>query len=385
MMLAIPLGPTSDAWRGPVFLASGHRPFFLATAVWAAVALPLWLLAWRGLLPLSSSWHGHELVFGFAVAAIAGFLQAAVPKWTGQPLYRGDRVAWLAALWLLGRLAMAADLWLPGAARLDLLFLPLLAFFIGRDIVRAKNTRNYPVVGVLLGLWGLDALWQFGQPALALRAAVYLVVALIALIAGRIVPSFTQNALRQAGRPEATCKTPKALDVLAVPSMLAVVVTELLAPLSPASGVAALVAGVLLGTRMAGWLSWQTRALPLVWILHVGYAFLPLGLVLKAISDFGGPVGVFAALHALTAGAIGVMILAVASRAALGHSGRPLQPSRATVAAYYLVISGALLRTFGWHPHATLTAGVLWALGYAVFAVVYFPILTRPRIDGQPG
>lgn len=387
--VSIPLGPTSDTWRGPALLASGHRPFFLFAGVYGAGALAMWLLAWRGLLPLTSSWHGHEMIFGFAVAAIAGFLLAAVPKWTHSPPYRGARVAVLMALWLAGRLGM----WLAGAgaigpsvgAVLDLLFLPALAWFIGAAILRARNHRNYQVPVVLLAVWGLDVFYHFGNPSLALRVAVYAIATLVTLISGRIVPAFTRNALRQAGHPDVECHTPRWLDVAAVPVMVVVTATELAWPSSRWSGIAAAVAAVVLGGRMVGWHTWLTRPLPLVWVLHVGYAFLPFAMIMKAIADLGGPVGSFAALHALTAGAIGVMILAVASRAALGHSGRPLVPAPATVVAYGLVIAGALLRVLVLHPHATLAAGVLWSAGYAVFSVVYWPMLTRPRSDGQPG
>lgn len=379
--MPIPLGPVTDTWRGPALLASGHRPFFLFAGLYAAVAPILWLLAWRGYLPLTSAWHGHEMLFGFAVAAIAGFLQAAVPKWTDGQVYRGGRVAFLAALWLLGRAGMA----IPGLEWLDLLFLPVLAFFVGRQILRTHNARNYVVPAMLVALWGLDAFYHFGNPSLALRVGIYVVAVLVALIGGRIVPTFTQNALRSSGHPGIVCQTPRWLDVLAVPAVIAVAVTELALPMTVWSGAAAALAGGVLGLRMLGWQTWKTRPLPLVWVLHAGYVFLPLGLILKAVADFGGPIGPFAALHALTAGAIGVMILAVASRAALGHSGRPLKPSTATVVAYWLVIAGALLRVSWPHPHVVTTSGVLWALGFAVFSVVYWPILTRPRIDGQPG
>ena len=379
--IAIPLGPTSERYRGPILLASGHRPFFLFAGLYAALALPMWLLAWRGILPLTSTWHGHEMIFGFALAAIAGFLLAAVPKWTNSKPLQGPRVALLMALWLLGRVAM----WLPGLALLDLLFLPVLAVLLGREILRAGNRRNYGVPVLLLALWGIDVLFHFGQPNLALRVATYLVTTLIALIAGRIVPTFTRNALKMAGDPNHECVTPRWLDVLAVPTVLAVAVTELAAPLSQASGLTALLAALVLGARMLRWRTWQTRTLPIVWILHVGYAFVPVGLALKAVADLGGPIGIFAALHALTAGGIGVMILAVASRAALGHAGLPLQVSRLTVAAYVLVIAGAVLRVAVPHPHVVLLSGVLWSLGYAVFAAVYWPILTKPRVDGQPG
>ena len=170
-----------------------------------------------------------------------------------------------------------------------------------------------------------------------------------------------------------------------MPAALAVAVTELTAPMSQVSGIAALFAAFVLGARMTRWRTWQTRRLPIVWILHAGYAFVPLGLALKGVADLGGPIGYFAALHALTAGAIGVMILAVASRAALGHAGRPLVVSRATVLAYVLVIAGALLRVAVTHPHAVVLSGVMWSVGYGIFAAVYWPILTQPRRDGLPG
>ncbi len=377
----IPLGPTSEVYRGPILMASGHRPFFLLAGLYAALALPMWLLAWRGILPLTSTWHGHEMVFGFAVAAIAGFLLAAVPKWTDSKPFRGPRVALLVTLWFVGRLGM----WIPGLARLDLLFLPVLALFLGREIWHARNRRNYGVPLLLGALWALNLLFHFLDSSLALRVAAYVVTTLVALIAGRIVPQFTRNALKLAGHAAHECHTPKWLDVLSVPAVLAVAATELIAPLTLVSGIAAAVASLILGLRMRGWRTWQTRALPIVWILHVGYAFVPLGLALKAVADVGGPLGTFAALHALTAGAMGVMILAVASRAALGHAGRPLVASPATVVAYALVISGAILRVAAAHPHAVIAAGALWSAGYAVFSAVYWPILTRPRLDGQPG
>jgi hypothetical protein len=225
--LTIPLGPTSvrDVWRGPAWLASGHRPFFLATGIYGALALGMWMFAWFGLLPLTSSWHGHEMVFGFGVAAIAGFLQAAVPKWTQQPTYRGARAALLFALWL------------PGLHLLDLLVLPVLAFHIGRDLYRARNRRNYIVAGVLLALWGVDLLYHFGPPSLALRVAVYLVTALIALIGGRIVPVFTRNAMRLAGEADFDCRTPRWLEIAAVPAVLGVGRLASLADAPPAARV----------------------------------------------------------------------------------------------------------------------------------------------------
>lgn len=368
-------------YRGPAVLAAGHRPFFLAAGLYAALGLALWGSAYVGLLPLTAAWHGHEMVFGFAVAAISGFLMAAVPKWTGGPVIHGPLLAGLLLLWLAGRIAMAADV----ATWIDLLYLPVFASFILVDIVRARNARNYQVPAMLFGLAGLNAFYHFGDPGTALHAAVYLIAALIALIGGRIVPAFTQNALRLALRNNIRCTTPRWLDVLAVPSVILVVAAELFLPYSPAAGVAALVAGALLLVRMAGWQTFRTFGMPIVWILHVGYAWVPIGFLLTGIANLGSWIPHGAALHALTAGAIGTMILAVASRAALGHAGLPLVVSRGTVLAYALVIAGAVLRVLVPSGAALIVAGALWSLGYALFAVIYWPILTRPRVDGLPG
>lgn len=369
------------AYRGPVILASGHRPFFLAAGLFAALGLALWVAAMAGHLPMSASWHGHEMVFGFAVAAIAGFLMAAVPKWTGGEAIQGGRLLLLLGLWLAGRIAMIAD----AAPWLDLLFLPVFGAFILADIVRVRNIRNYPVPAMLFGLAALNLLYHFYDPAVALHAAIYLIAALIALIGGRIVPAFTQNALRLAQRRDIACTTPRWIDAVAVPSVIVVVLAEIAAPRSALGGVAALVAGVVLLVRMAGWQTLRTRAMPIVWILHVGYLWVPVGFLLKAAADLGDWFPPTAALHALSAGAIGVMIMAVASRAALGHAGLPLRVSRWTILAYVLIIAGALIRVAFPHLHAMLLAGALWSLGYAIFSMVYWPVLTRPRVDGLPG
>lgn len=368
-------------YRGPAILASGHRPFFLAAGLSAASGLALWVVAMAGYLPMSASWHGHEMVFGFAISAIAGFLMAAVPKWTGGEAINGHRLLCLFGLWLAGRVAMIADT----ATWLDLLFLPAFASFILFDVVRARNARNYPVPAMLFGLAALNLLYHFYDPTVALHAAIYLIAALIALIGGRIVPAFTQNALRMAGRRNIECATPRWIEFIAVPSVILVVLSDVAAPHTALGGIAALVAGTVLLARMARWHSLKTLGMPIVWILHVGYLWVPVGFLLKAAADLGHWIPQAAALHALSAGAIGVMIMAVASRAALGHAGLPLRVSRWTVLAYALVVAGALIRVAVPHLHAMLLAGALWSLGYAIFSVVYWPILTRPRVDGLPG
>jgi len=372
--------------RGPAILASGHRPFFLFCAVWGTAALPLWLLALQGVLPLSPMWHGHEMIFGFAVAAISGFLMAAVPKWTRCAPILNNRLLLLMALWLAGRAAM----WFHDdgsvvPALVDLAYLPVFGAFILYDIVRSRNTRNYQVPAMLFGLAALNAVYHFHDPALALRVAVLIVIALVSLIGGRVIPAFTQNALRMAVDPQLTCRTPRWLDILAVPSVILVVLAELAQLDGMVAGTVSLVAALILGARMLGWQSIATRGLPLVWIMHAGYVWIPIGFALNGIAHLGGPVAATTALHAFTTGAVGVMIIAIASRAALGHSGRPLKPAKATVVAYVLVIAAAVVRVFLPIDGANEAAGLLWTAGYGLFAAVYWPILTKPRIDGQPG
>ncbi len=193
--IVIPLVEPTHIHNGPAFLASGHRPFFLFAGLSAALLLPVWLAAWAGHLPLSSGWHGHEMIFAFAAAAIGGFLMAAVPKWTNGVPILGKRLLVLIGLWLAGRVGMLV----PGLAWLDLAFLPVLAAFIGADIWRARNSRNYQVPAMLVMLSLLNLGWHLEfEPAL--RGGVYVVAALIALIGGRIVPAFTQSGLRMAGR-----------------------------------------------------------------------------------------------------------------------------------------------------------------------------------------
>lgn len=377
-----PFADTGKSKRfGPILLASGHRPFFLAAGVLAAVAMPLWLAAWLGWLPLSVGWHGHEMIFGFAAAAIAGFLMAAVPNWTQRAPLTGGPLLALLSCWIVGRLAMLLD----AAAWLDLIFLPALALTVGWAIVRARNARNYPVPAMLLLLTAFNADFHFGDQYRALWLSTLLITALIVLIGGRITPLFTQNALRKAISAKITCRTPPLLDRLAVPAVVLVLGVELFLPQSGWSGAAALIAAAVLGLRMAGWQTHRTWRYPIVWVLHAGYAWVPLGYLWLGLSMLTGMVAPTAALHALTAGAIGVMILAVMSRAALGHAGRPLVTPRLTVAAYILVNAGAAIRVLSPTADGIFVSGLLWSAGYLLFVVDYAPILTRPRSDGRPG
>jgi uncharacterized protein involved in response to NO len=392
----------SPAPRRIALLEYGFRPFFLAAALYAALALPTWLLLMIGAVALPTSltamqWHGHEMVFGFTLAGITGFYLTAVPNWTGAAPVRGARLALLVVLWLAGRIAMWCSAALPPAlvAIAELALLPVLAGCVLPALVAAKQPRNLIFLVIPLALeiaillvqleplgWADDSAWT------GLHLGIDLALLLITVIGGRIVPTFTANALKAHGdvRP---LRTAPWLDRLAILSMLGVLVADLFGD-AVVVGAAALAAALLNGVRLSGWRTAGILRTPLLWILHLGYGWLVAGLALKAVSGLTDAVPANAALHALTVGAIGTMMLAVMSRAALGHTSRPLVAHPIVVAAYGLVSLAALLRIVaGFFPtlylHLIECSGVLWSLAFLLFLSIYAPILVRPRIDGKPG
>jgi uncharacterized protein involved in response to NO len=383
--------------------AYGFRPFFLAAGLYAVIAVAAW--AWilgAGHAPFGALpphlWHGHEMLFGFIGAAIAGFLLTAVPSWTSSRGFAGAPLVVLSALWLAGRVAFAGAAFLPWSAiaAAELAFLPLLAFLIGRSLLRERN-RNFPMLVIVAVLWGIDAwfLWALAAPdvlqaGLALRTGIGVVLLLITVIGGRIVPAFTANALRARGI-QAAITTRMPVEVAAIGSMLLAVVVDALAPGQRAAGVVALIAALAQAVRLAGWRSLRTLDEPIVWVLHAAYAWLPLGLALKAVFLLTGASWAAQWLHALTIGTAAMMIMAVMTRASLGHTGRPLVVARSIAVAYALLLAAALVRVFGAAlvPYSYLAtveaAALLWIAAFAIFAVVYAPILTRERADGKPG
>lgn len=375
------IGDPVTAYKGPLLLAAGHRPFFLLAALYATLGMFFWLASLLGVIALSTSWHGHEMIFGFGTAALSGFMMAAVPKWTNARPVQGAPLATFIILWLIGRIAVFSEIYVW----LDLLHLPFLAFLIGRMIYGARNKRNYIVPVLVLMLAGLNVLYHYFDASLALRASAYLLPVLIVLIGGRVVPAFTQNALQMSFGRNIVCTTPVWAERLSLPSVLLVVALELIIPDTIITGTAAFFASIVLFIRMLHWQTLKTLSIPLVWILHVGYAWLPLGFALKGFSDFGLLEDTKAAMHAFTTGAIGVMVLAMGSRAALGHSGRPLVATKPTVIVYFLVVGSAILRVFVPFDWAVPMAGLMWSVGWALFSIIYWPVLARPRIDGLPG
>ena len=386
--------------RAPPWLRSGHRLFFLLAALQGFGSLAVWLMALQGWLTLDSSWHGHELIWGFAAAAIAGFLSAAVPKWTNSGIFAGTPVLGLVALWLAGRLAMATGM----ATWLDVLFLPALAATVFRRLWKVRNVRNYQIAAMLLVLTGCNALWHVGQTTAATRGAVLVLIALIGLISGRIIPGFTRNAAVARGDDPGDIHADARFERWVVPGLALAAAVELLAPMHPGAGVLQLALALLFALRARNYGLRSSLREPIVWVLHLAHAFIPLGLLLMGLAALAPAlrttlgvalvVSPMAGLHALTAGAIGGMIVAVASRAARGHAGLPLHAGPATVTAYVLVLGGAALRVCfalagPWLDDAgrlgVSVAGVAWALGWLVFAIAHAPMLLRARRDGRPG
>jgi uncharacterized protein involved in response to NO len=338
------------------------------------------------------------MIYGFIGAAIAGFLLTAVPSWTGARGFSGAPLVALSAVWLTGRVAFAAGTVLPltVVAICDLAFLPVLAVLISPPLLRARN-RNTPLLLVLGAIWLTDAVFLFAllrsdvhAARTALVVAVDIVLLLITVIGGRIVPAFTANALRARGET-ANLRSNRWVDRAVIGAMLAVVVTDILAPEQRIAGVVAGFAAVVQAWRLTGWGTLRTVRDPLVWSLHLAYAWLPLGLSLKGIHLLISAHWSAYWLHALTIGVAASMILAVMTRAALGHTGRPLVPARPIAVAYGLLSCAALVRVFGpallpgRYLWSVLSAGSLWAIAFLLFLVVYTPILVRPRVDSRPG
>jgi uncharacterized protein involved in response to NO len=336
------------------------------------------------------------MIFGVATAAIAGFLLTATPVWTGRPAWVGLPLAALVGLWTTGRVAMWAAGMLPAwlVALVDTAFLPALAAVLARTVWRSGQAQNYGVVAVV-GVLALanaavhaQALGLASASApRALRFAVDGIVLLIVVIGGRITPAFTTNALRGRGIGAPVRSRPR-LDRMAVACVAWVAIADLLAPRSAASGAVASAAGIAVALRMLGWQTRRTLGNPLLWSLHAGMAWVAIGLLLVGLGDLGAPISATSGLHALTAGAMGSMILAVMTRVGLGHTGRPLVLPKAAVGAYAWVHVGALLRVAApASPPALQTpllliGGLLWAAAFWLFALLYYPILTRPRPDG---
>jgi uncharacterized protein involved in response to NO len=390
--------PEVEAPAGPAVAGKGFRPFFLLASAVAALLVPVWLLAYAGRLRVGGvldgpTWHAHEMLFGVALAVIAGFLLTAVGNWTRRETLVGPPLLALAALWGAGRVVMALSASPLVAALVDLAFLPVLAVVLARPLLAAKDRRNYVLLVVLTALWlanlavHLDALGVLpGVRRRALLGAVDLVIVVILIIAARVFPMFTRNATGVK-----TIDSSPRLDTAAVVSMATLAVVDLVWPGSPAAAALAGLTALLVLGRSLAWGARHTAPFALVWVLHVGHAWIPIGLALRALGHSGLLVVGSAPTHALTAGAIGTLTLGMMARVALGHTGRMLEPPRPVVLAFWLVTVGTVVRVLApmllpaAYVGALWVAGVAWASAFALYLLAYARVLLGPRVDGKPG
>lgn len=386
--------------RVPLF-DYGFRPFFLAAGLWAVIGMATWLCTFFGYSSLPSlfvgtPWHAHEMLFGFATAVLAGFLLTAIPNWTGHLPLRGLPLAGLVTLWLAGRVAVLVSAWIgPWASMIvDVGFVAVLLAVALREIVSGKNWRNLVVLaGVLaVGLGNLtthaetagwiadDGLgWRLGSASLAM---------LIAMVGGRIVPSFTRNWLAKRGETRLPAPLGR-FDKAAILAQLIASVAWIARPEAAVSGGLLLLAGVLVLARLSRWRGLATAGDPLLVVLHIGYAWLGVGLAALGASGLSSAVPATAALHALTAGAIGTMTMAVMVRATLGHTGRDLLAGGTITAAFLAVNLAAMLRiASAWTDSGStkllVASGILWIGGFALFLARVAPMLLRRPVD-RPG
>jgi len=382
----------------------GMRVFFLAAGIYAVLAMAVWV-GWLGAETLGDGapalpfapppihWHAHEMIFGYACAVLAGFFLTAVPSWTGAESARTAYLSTLAAVWLAGRLAV----WWSGGlapwlvAAVDLAFLPLLASKLAAQLVRRPKPQNLMFLALLALVWSGNLVvhldWTGLRPGGAgqgLRVGLLGVGAMIAIIGGRVIPAFTRNAMLRTGRETGLPASRRPAELAGIAGAILLPVGFLLGLPAPVLSALALAAGLAQAARLAGWRSGWTLGQPILWSLHLGFAMLALGYLATAAAQ-AGLFDEVAALHVLGIGAVGGMTMAMMTRAALGHTGRPLVAPRPIICAYAMIALAALLRALGaeivpdWNTYTILTSGALWLGAFALFVIVYWPILTGPR------
>ncbi len=398
MRLTQPL-VSESIFRHPVFNL-GFRPFFLLAGVFAIVIIPLWLAIFAGLWPTppylgAVRWHAHEMLMGYTMAVIAGFLLTAVRNWTGLPTPTGPLLAVSVVLWLAARFALASTAVVPAwlAATLDVAFLPLIAGVLLPPLWRSRNRRNLVFPFILLALAGANVVMHLQALGIlasgsdhALRFSLNVVTLIMIVIGGRVIPAFTANAL-----PKVQVRRLAWADVAAIGLVVLVLVIDLFPSLQAMAGPVAWLAAIVNILRMWHWQSLATWRVPMLWILHLGYAWIIVALALKGLAGAVPVVTPSAAIHALTVGAVGSLTLGMMSRVALGHTGRVIVASTTITAAFILINASAILRVAipialpEFYMPGLIVAGLLWMAAFALFVIDFAPILTQPRIDGKPG
>jgi len=373
----------------------GFRPFYLLASSFAALSLLLWVCQYTGHLPAmyvrSPAWHGHEMLYGYTLAVVAGFLLTAVRTWTGKPTPAGMPLIALAALWVAGRVLVLSP-FPVAAAVVNAAFPVAVALGIGIPIVQSRNRRNYFFIGLLLLLglavlaFHLAPLGMLPWPERAsLQVGLDVVLFVMAVMGGRVIPMFTNN-----GVPGANATRRPVVEKLALGGVLVLLATDVLQPSPAIVAVVALLVATAHAARLWLWQPWRTFGTPIVWVLHLAYGWIIVYLVLRGLSALGF-VGQLLAMHALTVGAIGGMTIGMMTRTARGHTGRPLVADPFEVACYVLVALAAAIRVFGGmllpgiYMGTVVASGICWSAAFALYAVRYWPVLSRPRLDGKPG
>ena len=410
MSQLITLEPAADSLRptsrGLALFQLGFRPFYLLAAAFAAITLPLWVAVFCGWIDWGKSlgpalWHAHEMVYGFALAVISGFLFTAAKTWTGLATPAGRALVLRAALWIAARIAFAAGA-VDWGVSLDLLFLASIALPLARILVATRNRRNYFVFLLLGAFAAADIVFWVAHnqkldvsPMAPVHFGLFLVVMLISVMGGRVIPSFTANALPGVWQWRNT-----RLDQVA----LAFTAAALIAFLAGGTGMTSatdshvatltaalcIVAAALQTIRLFGWNPWATRKNPMLWILHTAYAWIPLGLMLAALAT-RNVLSPIVALHAFSVGAIGGMIIGMITRTALGHTGRPMRAGTAEFVMFGLIQLAAVIRVFlplAWparYVEFVIASGICWSIAFALYVAVYLPRLAQSRVDGRAG
>ena len=383
----------------PVLFKLGFRPFFLLSGAFAIILMALWVPAFTGGSALSTyygqiGWHGHEMIFGYTVGVIAGFLLTSVRNWTGRSTATGRSLAMLVTLWLLGRILpfFAATMPAWSISVFDLAFLPALTVSIGVPLVRHGEKRNLLFLPLIVGLFfanllvHLELLGVFpGVARHGIYLGLYLIILLIVIMGGRVIPFFTERAL-----PGCVIKRRPLIEWLAPLSVIVFILAELLFPTSKVTGALAGFACLVNAIRVVSWYSHRYWQVPLLWVLHLGYSWIVVGFLLKAAASLGLVPAQFT-IHAFTVGGIGVLTIGMMARVSLGHTARPLKVGSSIAVAFALLNLAAILRGVLpaflplWFSQLILLSGLLWIAAFLIFVIVYTPILTQPRIDGQPG
>ena len=394
--LASPPAHSSSAAPDLALWNLGFRPFYVLAGLFATLSVPVWMAQYAGWLhgyaiiagPL---WHAHEMLFGYAFAVIVGFLFTAGRNWANQPTPTGRTLAAIAALWLAARVLVLTPYALAAAA-FDTAFAFAAAIGIAVPFVRSGNRRNYFFVALLLGMGLANLAFHLGMAGLldlpvqrGLQVGLDLVLFIMVVMGGRVIPMFTMN-----GIPGVFCARVPSLERLAPGSVLVLLAADVAGAPDAVIGAIAAAAAAAHAARLGLWRPWLTLAKPIVWILHFAYAWIVLALALRALAAFDlVPAGL--AIHALTVGAIGGLTLGMMTRTSLGHTGRPLQTGNAELFCYVAIQFAAVTRVFlplafpSLYLHAIIGSGLLWSLAFGVFTLTYWPILSRPRLDGKPG